>query len=42
MKYAEIKSELKALLEKIMDRYPDPEEERMSGWLSSPGLRTPT
>ena len=32
MKYAEIMSELKALLEKIMDRYPDPEEERMDIW----------
>ena len=32
MKYAEIKSELKALLEKILDRYPDPEEERMDIW----------
>ena len=32
MKYAEIKSELKALLKEIMDQYPNPEEERMDIW----------
>ena len=32
MKYAEIKSELKALLKEIMDPYPHPEEVRMDIW----------
>ena len=32
MKYAEIKSELKALLKEIIDPYPNPEEERTDIW----------